>query len=519
MNVHVKIPIKYRDDPIDPDVKSTIFDFSQNNVDQAYNQGQLMADVMDKMADFLDNLPDTSMIIQMSNVDMLHKKQEIINYLRRHDDQLSVTIFNENTVTQSKDGDTQTNENKPYLPDNNQEKDKKMSEEKETTNIENHAVQKQDPNQEKEVTEFQRNYPLFVHVQKHGKHSYDPYDLNHQAPDDNDFVNAIGMSHIKRCQWKDIKKIVKNNIDLVFKNPLGILPVNGSLTNNRRKTIAQNSGLNVEKVQDVESKNLGILESDENGNHQIIGKLVVLILKPLVSEPKTQNQKENEEKQALIDSEANDIRKAISEADDKDEKEQENQSQQEREQTPKMNNDLGNDIFKAFVPEGSNSNNSQSTQNSAQSSSNAFTNSKESSNAQNPFDAMEQSNTQTFQTETSNSNALDANNKELMQAMNDVKNSIIAKIDEVKSDLSTYQKTADHAFTLAAVANDVDTSNLSAQFISWAKTQVKDDATKANAIFMITNEIQKPNPRGFCQELRDPSKFVRAVEYLSKETM
>ena len=79
MNVYVKIPIKYRDDPIDPDVNSTVFEFKQNNVDQAYQQGQLIADVMDKIADFLDKLPNTAMIIQMSNIDMLHKKQEIIN--------------------------------------------------------------------------------------------------------------------------------------------------------------------------------------------------------------------------------------------------------------------------------------------------------------------------------------------------------------------------------------------------------------------------------------------------------
>lgn len=518
MNVHVKIPIKYRSDPIDPDVKSIIFDWKQDNVDKAYNQGQLMADVMDKLADFLDKLPDTAMIIQMSNIDMLHKKQEIINYLRRHDDQLSVTIFNENTVTQSKDGTLSKHENKPALQNDNQEKEEKMPEE--NTNTENVTAQKaQETNQDLAKTEFHRNYPLFVHVQKQGKHSYDPYDLNHQVPDDDDYINAIGISHIKRCQWKDIKNIVKNNINLIFKNPLGILPVNGSLTDNRRKTIAQNSGLDIDKVQNVESKNLGILESTENDNHQIIGKLVVLILKPMTSEPKTQNQKENEEKQALIDSEANDIKQAITEANNKDEKEQVNEApqQKEKEHNVKMNNDLGNDIFQAFTPEGSKSNTNQSVQNNA--SNQTWNTAQNTTESQNPFEVMNQNNTQTFPTTANQSANAKLDNDALIKAMNDTADHIIARIDALKADLNKYQKTADSAFTLAAVANDVDTSDLPEQFIAWAKTQVKNDATRANAIFMITKEIQNPNPRGFCQELRDPSKFVRAVEYLSKETM
>lgn len=517
MNVYVKIPIKYRDDPIDPDVKSTVFEFKQNNADQAYQQGQLIADVMDKIADFLDKLPNTAMIIQMSNTDMLHKKQEIINYLRRHDDQLSVTIFNENTVTQSNEGAPKT---QPSKLDNKQEKEEKMSENKENESVEsenttaqNEQVSEQNA-QKADETGFHRNYPLFVHVQKQGKHSYDPYDLNHQVPDDNDYINAIGMSHIKRCRWKDIKSILKDNIDLIFKNPLGILPVNGSLTDNRRKTIAQNSGLETDKVKDVEFKNLGILESNADGTHQIIGKLVVLILKPITPEPKTQNQKENEKKQALVDSETDDVKQAIADADAKDEAEQASRPQEkEKEQPTKMNNDLGNDIFKTFVPEGTNAN--QVTSSNTQQANNTFSNAQSNtSKSQNPFDAMEQSNTQTFPNSSSSTN-----NSLTTEAINKATSDIIARIDDLKNDLATYQKTADRAFTLAAVANDVDTSNLPVQFISWARTQVKDDATRANAIFMITKEIQKQNPAGFCQELRDPSKYVRAVEYLSKETL
>ena len=121
MNVEINIPVEYREDPIAPDVQVENYKYTyqqkMNNVKDQYDTGTLIQIVMDNMANVFEKaLPENAMIVSVAGTeDMLVKKTKFIEALRRHDDQLAVIAFTNQTVKQSTDGQNLLQ----HVPENN----------------------------------------------------------------------------------------------------------------------------------------------------------------------------------------------------------------------------------------------------------------------------------------------------------------------------------------------------------------------------------------------------------------
>lgn len=502
MNVEINIPVEYREDPIAPDVQVENYKYTyqqkMNNVKDQYDTGTLIQIVMDNMANVFEKaLPENAMIVSVAGTeDMLVKKAKFIEALRRHDDQLAVIAFTNQTVKQSTDGQNLSQ----HVPENNQVS-KDVTNKMTTNNIQNDKTKLTNQTQsESEPSHIESNksnhsvsvkQPCFVDVQTVAHGHYHPVDISTTDIKDDNYVDGIGISKIHRILWKDIKPLIIKHSDLIFEKQslITLVPGNGSLTANRRATLAKNSGLEPSDITDWDDKLLGRIESEDNFYNVYI-----------ICRPESKNADNKDEQLSETSADKLTTVKSPSSSDVTIGQSVQKTSQvksEEQKMTQQTNNtqDL-NSMFKAFVPQNKTtqiqpnvSNMNQGTQT-------------------NNLSAQSMQNSESVINEPTSVSKQNNTNDKLLKAVYDKLTTLSEAVDQ-------YQNTADKAFTLAMLANELDTSSLPEQFIIWAKNCQKDDQSRVNGIIYLVEQLQKGTLKQNMPALAQPDIFLSAIEFLA----
>lgn len=293
--VNVKIPIVYREDPAAYDEQTYIYEMQLGpDNKQDYLTGKLIGLQMEAIANSVQlQLPQSAMIDSVNHHDINPNMplSQFIESLKRHDDYFSVLLFDKNnlTVPQSqiiqdiKENTNKVNELDMNTQQSNQTNSNQTNSNQQTSdqtmqsdNSQSNQVTDQKSPETNILTNTKQTPALQVlHVQKVGHRSYNPIDIGTgKLPDDNDMINQIGMSRINRLPWSAIKDLVLKHKDVIFDNPVMILPDNASVTALRRKKVANDSGLDESDLKDSTEEPLGTFI---NANHYF--KIIVFILK------------------------------------------------------------------------------------------------------------------------------------------------------------------------------------------------------------------------------------------------
>lgn len=552
MRITVNLPISYRSDPIDPNVKTINFKLQQDFTQKEYDQNKAITMLMDQIAEFINQkLPANAMIVTVGQKDMLMKKADIVMLYHRHDDFLAVNSFTNQTVIQT---DKEVN-----TMNNNSQSDNSVS-----NSPDMHADLAN--NKPKSVK------PHLIDVQKPGKRSYVPFNLlTDGEPKDDDYLNHIGMSIIDRVHWGDIKDIVKQNEAFVFTHPLGILPENSSVTDRRRDKFARNSGLDSTQMKDLQVKNLGSFNS--NGKYlKLVGFYQPDEEKKTTASPAI---KENISSVANTQKQPADTAVQTGTGTVNQVNDTVNQNNNLKRKEDKQMNNLTNDqaqssfntAFGEFKPENNSSTSPVNNNSFNPASANAQTKQNQTSFG-NSFGAFKPENAATdsanngfnpasanaqakkaennfnnsfgaFKPENNNANSFNSastpikdindyqdapkesplnsgNSQDDPFAENDTQHDLMPKLDQILSvnkqsqqdsaksmqnilkhldkisaDLKAYQDTANEAFTLATLQNEKDVDKLSPAFVKWANMQKTPDE-KANAIMRLFAVMSNP---------------------------
>lgn len=298
--VNVKIPIVYREDPAAYDEQTYIYEMQLGpDNKQDYLTGKLIGLQMEAIANSVQlQLPQSAMIDSVNHHDINPNMplSQFIESLKRHDDYFSVLLFDKNNLTVPQSQiiqDIKENTNKVNELDINTQQSNQTNSNQQPSNQTNMNTQQSDQtmqsdnsqsnqttNQKSQETHMPTNTKQtpalqVLHVQKVGHRSYNPIDISTgKLPDDNDMINQIGMSRINRLPWSAIKDLVLKHKDVIFDNPVMILPDNASVTALRRKKVANDSGLDESDLKGSTEEPLGTFI---NANHYF--KIIAFILK------------------------------------------------------------------------------------------------------------------------------------------------------------------------------------------------------------------------------------------------
>ena len=288
--VNVKIPIVYREDPAAYDEQTYIYEMQLGpDNKQDYLTGKLIGLQMEAIANSVQlQLPQSAMIDSVNHHDINPNMplSQFIESFKRHDDYFSVLLFDKNNLTVPQSQiiqDIKDNTNKVSESDMNTQQSSQANSNQQSSDqtMQSDNLQtKQTTDQKSQETNILTNTKQtpalqVLHVQKVGHRSYNPIDIGTgKLPDDNDMINQIGMSRINRLPWSAIKDLVLKHKDVIFDNPVMILPDNASVTALRRKKVANDSGLDESDLKDSTEEPLGTFI---NANHYF--KIIAFILK------------------------------------------------------------------------------------------------------------------------------------------------------------------------------------------------------------------------------------------------
>lgn len=293
----INIPITYREDPAAYDEQTYTYTMSLGpDNQQDYLTGKLVGLQMEAIANSVaTQLPQTAVIDNVNGHDISPNMNigQFIESLKRHDDYFSVLLFNRPDVqTPSvqiiKDEQAPANQSVSVKSDESAQPNSAINLKENPAPVvpekpEQEAItlkKNNDTEKSETMTETKEEKPNngkleVLHVQKAGHRSYNPVNIsNNDYPDDDDYINYIGMSPIARTSWKTIKDIVIKNRDVIFDNPFLVLPDNASVTPLRKQKVAKDSGLTDDDLKDSTEENLGQFK---NGTHYF--KIIVFKLK------------------------------------------------------------------------------------------------------------------------------------------------------------------------------------------------------------------------------------------------
>lgn len=189
-------------------------------------------------------LPDTAEIAKINGVDYQMTKASFIDMLNRKDDYLATILF-ETKVDQTK----------------------QQTKIKQATNV---KVESATSDQEK-PKENQANKQI-IEYQPAGSHAYKEVDFKDYQPANKEKVRKIGLSKLSYVfNYHDLKSLLtgKHATEL-FSKPIGIVPSNGKITANRRKSFSDNAGLDSHALDNAEATKIGTVENTVNKNKYTI---------------------------------------------------------------------------------------------------------------------------------------------------------------------------------------------------------------------------------------------------------
>lgn len=189
-------------------------------------------------------LPDTAEIAKINGVDYQMTKASFIDMLNRKDDYLATILF-ETKVDQTK----------------------QQTKIKQATNV---KVESATSDQEK-PKENQANKQI-IEYQPAGSHAYKEVDFKDYQPANKEKVRKIGLSRLSYVfNYHDLKSLLtgKHATEL-FSKPIGVVPSNGKITANRRKSFSENADLNIHALDNAEATKIGTVENTVNKNKYTI---------------------------------------------------------------------------------------------------------------------------------------------------------------------------------------------------------------------------------------------------------
>lgn len=295
--VEVTIPIVYHLDPTDPDSHTYTYHITLNpTTNQNYFTGKLMNLQMDAIANTLKSTlmanPNNKPTIEsIAGVDMhAMPLPNLIDLLYRHDDSLSSILFvNGKTLINYQQFDHQVDQkltdNHNIIPITQEESTKNNIDPEHVSNDERQTM----GIEKSEINGNSSNINMIQVKPAHGRKSFVPLNITKNTPDDTDFVNQIGMSRINKVSWGSIKKLVNEHKDLIYTNPLIIIPDNASVTDNRKEKMIKNAGLTMNDLDGATEKLLGTFEYDKR-----FYKIICFVLSDSMSTNKPSNNEDAE---------------------------------------------------------------------------------------------------------------------------------------------------------------------------------------------------------------------------------
>lgn len=189
-------------------------------------------------------LPDTAEIAKINGVDYQMTKASFIDMLNRKDDYLATILF-ETKVDPAK----------------------QQTKIKQATNV---KAESATSDQEK-PKENQANKQI-IEYQPAGSHAYKEIDFKDYQPANKEKVRKIGLSKLSYVfNYHDLKSLLtgKHATEL-FSKPIGVVPSNGKITANRRKSFSDNAGLDIHALDNAEVTKIGTVENTVNKNKYTI---------------------------------------------------------------------------------------------------------------------------------------------------------------------------------------------------------------------------------------------------------
>lgn len=189
-------------------------------------------------------LPDTAEIAKINGVDYQMTKASFIDMLNRKDDYLATILF-ETKVDPAK----------------------QQTKIKQATNV---KAESATSDQEK-PKENQANNQI-IEYQPVGSHAYKEVDFKDYQPANKEKVRKIGLSKLSYVfNYHDLKSLLtgKHATEL-FSKPIGVVPSNGKITANRRKSFSDNAGLDSHALDNAEVTKIGTVENTVNKNKYTI---------------------------------------------------------------------------------------------------------------------------------------------------------------------------------------------------------------------------------------------------------
>lgn len=189
-------------------------------------------------------LPDTAEIAKINGVDYQMTKASFIDMLNRKDDYLATILF-ETKVDSAK----------------------QQTKIKQATNV---KAESATSDQEK-PKENQANKKI-IEYQPAGSHAYKEIDFKDYQPANKEKVRKIGLSKLSYVfNYHDLKSLLtgKHATEL-FSKPIGVVPSNGKITANRRKSFSDNAGLDIHALDNAEVTKIGTVENTVNKNKYTI---------------------------------------------------------------------------------------------------------------------------------------------------------------------------------------------------------------------------------------------------------
>lgn len=463
MKFAINIPFTYRGDPIDPDSKAINYQKTTETTQEDFSKGIFLHNLMDDISRFLaQSVPQDAVIEHVANTDVNQPSSVVIEGYDRHDDFLAKHTFNnQTTVLLDNSVATPAQENQSVQTTQLKTKEKSTK----PVQMENNMTEDNisEDNTKSDDTSLPST-PCFVTLRQKGKSHGEPYNITKDKIPEDAILCGIADTAIKEVPWLNAKDIVFKNAKILFNNDtvVGLVPSNFSLTDTQYERIAKESEEDVNDLKDKRPLNLGTIKGTKTSY-----KLIAFVNK---------NEKLSSELQ-------------------------------EKEEKPKMSESQQN-IFADFVP----NNNNKATQPAPQQALSTPSN----NNWQN---SQPQSNNQT-QSISSINVASDKSPFNEGKDSNDVFNGlkyVNQRIDTIIKKLDAYQKTADDAYTVAMLANEVDTKDLSPKTISWIKeARSQGENGVANAVVNLVgsmNNKQNLDPE-MQKELSDVNSFLQIIRAL-----
>lgn len=189
-------------------------------------------------------LPDNAEIAKINGVDYQMTKASFIDMLNRKDDYLATILF-ETKVDQTK-----------------QNAKIKQAAKAKTDSTTNNQAKPKEEQTNKQIIEYQ---PA-------GSHAYKEVDFNEHVPADKEKVRKIGLSKLSYVfNYHDLKSLLTGkHANELFSKPIGIVPSNGKITANRRKSFSDNADLDSHALDNAEATKIGTVENTVNKNKYII---------------------------------------------------------------------------------------------------------------------------------------------------------------------------------------------------------------------------------------------------------